>query len=289
MANQKANSVYLGDGVTLDDLMVVYGRILDNVQANFQYRSFLNTEYIDEPVRGGTVKVRKFKNPTSQAYGTARAAREANKLIKNEAEIKVDTDREITEELNGKDKILYTEEGGVALLTAREQAYANAMGLELETAYYTKLQQTAVANGLVNLSAGATTKAKLAILIRALESKTVDGYINGVNRADMVLSLAPQWFDDLEDEIATLPNPRNGGANAQFFHGVEIIPAIRQGFDAVVQYRGAMAQPVALDDFKVDGIELSNDIYAYMSYYFGTGAVLPDLVLAGALDSGISA
>jgi len=286
---QLANSIYLANGTSRDDLLVVQGRILENIQAQYQYRNFLNTEYIDEPVKGGSVKIKRFKNPVSQNYGTARTAGAANKLINTISEIKVDTDKEITEEMNAKDKNLYFEQGGVAFLNSRLNAYVLAMGLELEKAYYVGLQNAATANGFVTLSGGANIREQILILIRALEAKRIPGYIEGVDRSEMVVTVAPEFFDSLESVMATLPNPRNGGQNARFFGNVEITPATRQGFDAIIQYRGAIAQPVVMDDFKVDGIELSNDVYAYLSYYYGTGAILSDLVLGGAISGTISA
>lgn len=285
---QKANNVVKADGVSLDDLLVSYGRIQGTIAAQFVFRQLVNTNYTDEPVKGGTVFVRRMRSSISKPYGTARTNQEGDKAQNNGTDVKIDTDREISEEINGKDKRLYFEEGGAAYLKSRESDYAITIAEELEKAYFVALQQAAQANGLVNVSGASTTEDKISLLIQALE-KIENQNVKGVDRSNMVLTLAPAWYDALEKHTQTLPNPLNGGVNARYFRRVEILPATRQGYDAVVQFRGSVAQPVVFDKFKIDEPDFSNDIYAFMSYYFGTKAVMPDLVLAAALDSGISA
>lgn len=288
MTPQKARDVLASDGVTLDDLLIVYGRIQSTIYADFVFRQLVNTNYTDEPVRGGTVRVRRMKSAVSQDYGTARAAGEGNSQENNGVDVKVDTDKEIAEEVQGKDKQLYFEEGALAYLNTREMDYAIEMANTLEEAYFNELQLTASEAGLVTVSGGSDTKDKLSILIRELESVSNEN-VKNVNVRDMVLTLAPEWYDELEDYLVTLANPFGGGQDVKSFRGVPVLRAVRQDFDAIVQHRGALAQPVVMDKFKIGEIPHSNDIEAYMSYYFGTEAVMPDLVLACALDEDISA
>lgn len=285
---QKATSVVISDGVTKDDLLLQYGKIQDVIAAQFVYRDLVNTNYLNDPIKGGTVKVRRMKTATSQAYGTARTAGEANKLQNNYSKVEVDTDRELAEELSAKDIKLWQEEGALAILEGRREIFGLSMGVELEKAYFTKLQQTAVANSLVDVSGGSDIQDKLSLLIEHLEAIENDN-VHNVDRSMMVLTVAPKWFDALEKVVTTFNNPITGRTDAKAFRGVEIRPAVRQGFDAIVQVVGSLAQPVVMDEFSIDKPDFSNDKYAYMSYYYGTGAVMSDLVFACALDSDISA
>jgi len=285
---QSANSVVTSDGVTKDDLLLSYGAIQGTIASRFVYRDLVNTNYANDPVKGGTVKVRRMASSVSQAYGTARTAGSANDLQNNYSLINIDTDREFAEEMDAKDVKLYLEEGGATILRARENDYAIGMGVEMEKAYFTKLQQTATANGLVDLSGESTTLEKLYLLIRTLEAVENDNVAN-VDREMMVLTLSPEWYDAVEQATTQYENPITGRADARFLGGVEVRKAVRQGFDAIVQVVGSLAQPVAMDTFRVEKPELSNDMYAYMSYYYGTGTVMSDLVFAGALDGDISA
>lgn len=286
---RKANSVLTADGITKDDLMLQYGQIQDRIAAGFVYRDLVNTNYINEPVKGGTVKVRRMKASTSQPYGTARTAGQGSKLQNNFAKIEVDTDREIAEEMDAKDIKLYEAEGGLALLQSRQADFALSMGIELEKAYFTRLQQVAQANGLVDVSGGSDIQDRLSILIEALEAVENDN-VSNVDRAFMVLTLKPSLYDALEKVVTTFNNPVTGRTDARAFRRVEVRPAVRQQYDAIVQVVGSIAQPVVMDEFYIAKPDLSNDKYAYMSYYFGTDPVMSDLVLAADIDgNGISA
>lgn len=285
---QKSNSILTSDGVTKDDLMLEYGKIQGSIAGKFIYRDLVNTQYINEPVKGGTVKVRRMKTSASQPYGTARTSGSGNKLQNNFAKVEVDTDREIAEEMDAKDIKLYDSEGGLAVLSGRKDNFALSMGVELEKSYFTKLQQVAVANGLVDVSGESDVQDKLSLLIRTLEAVQNEN-VENVDRTFMVLTLAPKWYDALEKVVTTFNNPITGRTDAKAFRGVEVRSAVRQGFDAIVQVVGSLAQPVVMDEFYIGKPALSNDKFAYMSYYYGTDAVMSDLVFACALDADISA
>lgn len=281
---QKANSV-LDSAGNPDDLLLQYGQIMDRVAAGTIYRDLVNTQYIDTPVRGGTIQVRRMKASTSQPYGTARTAGEGNKLKNLKPTVKVDTDREIAEEMDAKDKKLWSDKGDLAVLQSRQGDFATSIDIELEKAYFTKLEQTAQANGLVDVSGGSDLQDKLTLLIQHLE-KVENEYVNGVERNFMVLTVNPVIYDALEKIITTMNNPITGRADERFFRRVAIRPALRQGYDAIVQVVGSVAQPVVMDDFYIAKPDLSNDHYAYISYYYGTEAVMSDLVFAADVNGG---
>lgn len=288
MTPEKATSVLSSDGVTLDDLLIRYGEIKGEINAAFISQALLNREYLGgDAVQGGTIRVKRLAMASSQAYGTARAAKAGNALQNNGVDVKIDTDKEIAEELSGKDKALYFERGGLAVLDSRRSSFATAMGITLEEAYFTALQNAAVANGLVDVSTPTAVEDKLLLLIRTLEAKTGDN-VNKVPRELMVLTLSPEWYDELEQYMVTLNSP--DGNSRRMLHRVQVEPAVRQGFDAIVQVKGSIAQPLVMsEDFEVGKWQGSADYYAYMPYFFGTKAVMPELILAAALDDDISA
>jgi hypothetical protein len=285
MANQKATSVLSSDGVTKDDLMVAYGEIQGTIAAAFVSIGLRNTNYTDTPTRGGTVHVKRMKSSVSQDYGTARAAAAANNAQNNGVDVKIDTDKEIAEEMSAKDIALYQEVGGVEYLRSRQADFGISMGEVLENDYFLKLQTDATT---VDVSGASTLVDKLELLIQTIEGVENDN-VKKVDRSMLVLTLAPAHFDDLEAHVQSLPNPRNGGVNADFFRRVEVIPAVRQGVDAIIQVRGAVAQPVVMGNFKVNEAEFSADWYAYLPYFFGTKVVMPDLAFKAALVGDISA
>jgi post-segregation antitoxin (ccd killing protein) len=288
MEIQDSVSVFDSTGVTRDEQLLVYGKIQGTIAAKTVFRDLVNTNYVNEPTKGGTVKVDRLVKATSQAYGTARSSGSGDDLQNNYATISVDVLREIAEEMRASDTKLWREQGAEAVLRARASDYATSMGVELEKAYFEKLQLTAQANGLVDLSGETDLQDQLTLLIETLE-ETVNDNVEGVDRSMMVLTLAPAHFDALEKVLTTMQNPITGRTDERYFRQVAVRSALRQGYDAIIQVVGSLAQPVVMDDFRIDKPQLSNDYYSYISYYYGTGAVMPDLVLAGAIDDDISA
>ena len=73
----------------------------------------------------------------------------------------------------------------------------------------------------------------------------------------------------------------DGGAGNEsigMFHGVEIHSNVRQTADLLIQARGSIAQPVAIDEYEAERIPQSNDFSIDLFYSYGTKAVTPDLV-----------
>jgi hypothetical protein len=285
---QKATSVLYSDGVTLDDLLIQYGAIQGEIFANYQYMQWVNRDYIDgDAIQGGTIRVRRIAMSASQTYGTARAAKSGTALRNNGVDVKIDTDREVINELSAKDKALYTGGNTLQLLTDRRASFARAIGSDLEASYYNTLMNAATANGLVTVSGGSTTVDKVLILVRTLEAIT-NTNVDRVPREMMLLTLAPEWYDAMEQYMVTLNNP--SGNNLKTLHRVQVEVGTRQGFDAIVQVKGAVAQPLVMsEEFELGKWQGSADYYAYLPYFYGTKAVMPELVLACALDEDISA
>jgi hypothetical protein len=217
-----------------------------------------------------------------QAYGTGRTAGTGNVLQNNFAKIEVDTDKEFNEEVNAVDAKLYENGGAGAVLRARQPNYVLGMGIELEKAYYTKLVATASA---VDVSAEADIQDMLTKLIQTLEVVDNDN-VHGVDRALMVLTVKPWVYDALEKVLTTMVNPITGRTDERYFRQVAIRKALRQtGADAVIQVVGSIAQPVVMDEFYIYKPQASNDIATYMSFYYGTGAVMSDLVFKADLST----
>jgi hypothetical protein len=280
MATQPARAIYYQNTVDKDDLAVQYGSVKGTVFAKFISQQYKNTDYLGgEAIRGGTIKVRRFKSSAVQAYGTARSAAAGNKVVNYGVDVLIDTDKELAEELTGKDLALYNAGGLGDLFASRKSDYAIAIGEALETDYFLKLQTAAA---VVDLSASTTIQAKVMQLIQYLESRTGNN-VKKVDREDMVLMLSPEFYDNLAIYLLTLPNPREGGADIKTFMGVETVRAVRQGVDCTIQHRGSVAQPVVLGEARVEQLPLSDEKALYLPFYFGTKVVMPDLVFKAIL------
>lgn len=267
--------------------MVAYGKIQGDIVAQFISQKYKNVNYEETPTRGGTIKVKRMKSAVDQDYGTARSNGAGNKLQNNGVDVKIDTDKEFAEEMSAKDMVLYAKEGGIAILNSRKQSMVLRMGVTLENAYFLKLQTEATTFDSSSFTASDPLEAKVAkleALIRKLESVKNEN-VQNVDRSQMLITLAPEHYDDLEKYCQKLPNPLNGGVEARFFRRVLVESAVRQTVDAVIQVVGSMTQPVVMGEFYVKQADFSADHYAYMPYFFGTKAVMTDLIFKTALSS----
>ncbi len=279
---QNALNIYINNGSDKDKLMQVYADVVDFVQKTALSVRLKNNNFEGEAMRGGSVIVRRLRTAISKAYGTARTAGEGDPLINDGVEVKLDIDREIVEELERKDIDRY----GIAnLMQKRAVNHRAAMVRELDRAFFVAAQ---TAGATVDLSSASTLQDKVEMLIQNLETATGD-HVDGVDREDMVLTVTPFWFGKLQNYIDTLPNPNGGGVAINRFHGVEIVSSPRQDVDAILMYRGAVAQPVAVDAYQSEKINLSNAFAVELFYSFGTKAVMPDLIRKAGFDGNISA
>lgn len=277
--DQEALAIFLNNQSTKDKLAKRYAEVAGTIMSAPLSMQLKNTSVEGEAARGGTVKVFRMKTSVSQAYGTARSAQEGNKLQNNGVDVKIDTDREIVEEIEIKDLERY---GLDNLLAQRTQNHPLAMSANLDQTYFNVLGNVANVVALV----GSTTEDKLLSLIQTLEDLENEN-VNKVDRSLMVLTLAPKWYDALKKYINTLPNP--AGQNVEMFHGVEVHSAPRQTLDAIVQVKGSVAQPVGVTPYSAAKIPFANAVSVELYYSFGTKAIMPDCIFAGALDSDISA
>lgn len=279
--DQEALSIFLNNQSTKDKLAKRYAEVAGTIASAPLSMRLKNTNVEGEAVRGGAVKVFRMKTAVTQAYGTARTAGAGNKLQNNGVTVLIDTDREIVEEVEMKDLERYGLDNIIAKRTANHPV---SMAVDLDQRYFVALQNAAT----VISPTGSTTKEKVLSLVRTLETLENEN-VSGVDRSLMVLSLAPEWYDTLKLEISALPNPNGGGQMIDMFHGVEIVSAPRQQFDAIVQVKGSVAQPLGVTPYSAAKIPLSNAMSLELYYSFGTYAVMPDCIFACALDEDISA
>ena len=276
---------YLND-TDKDKLAIVYGNIQGSIVANTLSGRLKNTQYVGgDMVRGGTVKVRRFKSSVVQDYGTARTAQAGNKLQNNGVDVLINTDRELAEEMTSKDLQLYNFGGVSNVFASRQQDFATAMGIELENAYFAAL---VAASATVDLSGESTVEDKVLKLIRTAEAVSNEN-VNKVNRSDLILTLSPAAYDALRKYMTTLESADLAEIDRRLFHGVQVELSLYQDVDAIIQYRGAVAQPVVMDDVRVERLPLSSEQAVYMAFYYGTKVLMSDLCFKGAIVGDISA
>ncbi len=271
MAKQDALSIYIDD-TTKDKLAEIQGEVLENIQKGAISEQIKNKNYSGDPT-SGSVEISRFANATVNAKGTARTNAKGDKLENSgKVTINVDTDKEIVEEVAKKDVKLY---GVAGLVEKRKSNYVKRMIADLDTAFFAKAEAEGTA---VTPTAGATTLVKkLEELILSVE-KTVNDYVDGVDRDMLVLTVLPEIYSQVGDYIDTITNANGGTVNEEMFRKVRIFSNHRQTSAAICMIDGAVAQLVTVDEYDAEKIPLSNDIGLELFYSRGTKAVMPDLI-----------
>jgi len=271
MARTNALNITL-DGTVKDQLAEIYDKVIDSIQKSAVSMRIKNQNFSGDPSTG-SVEISRFKNAAVAAYGTARAAGKGQ-AIQNSGRVTVNinTDKEIVEELEAKDVKLK----GVGSLMARRAVNHDArMIANLDTDYFAML----VAEGteVTGVSGSDPIQDNVEKLIQGIET-TQNDWVDGVDRADIVITMKPNLFGKLRNYLDTVNDGKSGEETLHYFHGVEVLSNHRQTKDIIVTIYGSGAQPVTVDEYQDEKIGLSNAHAVELFYSYGTKAVTPDLV-----------
>jgi hypothetical protein len=252
-----------------------YGKVIENIQKSAISSQLKNTDLSGTPT-AGTVEAKRFVNAQSQTYGTARAAGKAQSVPLRPVTVPVDQDREIIEEIEQKDTLLYGVEGTIQRRVANHQT---SMTRELELAFFVAANAAGTA-----ITTSVTDIDKLAEAVIQQIEATKNDFVNGVNRDMIALVCDTSTYGDLRgflDKGANNANVTTAPAEFGMFHGVSTYSSVylpaKTGMIAMV--RGSVAQPVLPLIAPPRELELSK-AYAFGIFFsFGTKAVMPDLIV----------
>lgn len=267
MARQDTLSI-LDTKEAKDKLAEAGGKLIENIQKNALSSILKNTEYSGDPT-SGSVEINRFQNATSNDYGTARGNSKGDKIKNGKVTINIDQDKEIIEEVANKDVRMF---GISDIIDRRTKNHASRAIAELDRAFFETAEGAA--------TAVTTSETDIVEVVEALiqKAETVKNeYVDGVDRSMLVITATPSAYGKLCKYIDQV----DGGAGNEsigMFHGVEIHSNVRQTADLLIQARGSVAQPVAIDEYDADRIPQSNDISIDLFYSYGTKAITPDLI-----------
>ena len=270
MARTDALSIKI-DANTADKLAEIQGFVIDTIQKNAVSEKMKNTEYSGDPTTG-SVEIDRFKNAQVDDYGTARAAGAGKKILNTgKVTININEDKEIVEEIAKKDVKLY---GIASIMDKRKKNQALRMIADLDTRFFAQM----VTDGteITELTTAKPIAENLELIIQSIES-TQNDWVDGVDREMIELSVKPSIYGKLLNYIDQVPNPISG-LKEDIFHKVKIYSNHRQTKDVICAIHGAVGQPVTVDDYEPEKIQLSNNYDCSLFYSRGTKAVMPDLI-----------
>ena len=270
MARTDALSIYT-DSNTRDKLAEIQGFVIDTIQKNAVSEKMKNNEYSGDPA-AGSVEIDRFKNAQVDNYGTARAAGAGAKILNTgKVTINIDEDKEIVEEIAKKDVKLY---GIASIMDKRKKNQALRMIADLDTRLFAQM----VTDGteITGLTTATPLVENLEKIIQSIET-TQNDWVDGVDRELIEISVKPAIYGKLLNYIDSVPNPISG-LKEDVFHGVKIYSNHRQTKDIICAIHGAVGQPVTIDEYEPEKIQLSNNYDCSLFYSRGTKAVMPDLI-----------
>lgn len=255
-------------------LSELYGKVIANVMKALVSAGMKNQDLSGDPT-SGSVEAKRFVNATSQEYGTARAAGKGNSVKAKPVVVKIDTDREIVEEVEEKDTRLYGVDG---LLERRATNHVVRMASELDKDFFKTAHENAVQ---VEVADGLAIEEELEKIIQECEN-TQNDFVDGVPRAMMNLVCSTEYYGKIRNNLdkQTRANVDTGAEEFYTWHGVETKSSVHlpAGCRYILMVDGAVAQPVMASQYTAEKIPLSEAYGVSLFFHYGTEAVTPDLI-----------
>ncbi len=256
-----------------DKLAEEYGKVIENLQKSTISEIIKNTDLSGDPT-SGTVEAKRFANATAANYGTARGNAYGDKINALPVVVPLNVNKEFIEEVEEKDLRTY---GVAGLIERRVANQGNAMKRLLERAFFTEAK---TAGSSLSLS-GSTAMEKLEEAIQSIETTNND-FVDGVERDLIVVVASPAFYGQVRNALDTTAqsNIKTNIAEYGQFHGVDVYSSVYlpSGVDFIIMVKGAIAQPVLPSIYNPTKIELSDATGFGIFLYFGTKAVMPDLI-----------
>lgn len=275
MARTNAQAIYTDEQMQVKDLLAErYDALIENIQTEAISMQIKNQNLSGDP-RAGSVEVSRFANAVAKDYGTARAAGAGQKLINSgKVTVNINVDREIVTEIERKD-IRF--KGLADLVAQRTRNHTQVMAVDLDNAFFAEAESAATA---VNVTGLTKASQKVDAVIEKI-TNTKNAYVNGVNRADVEITVTSAIYDELlrEHDFSPINETTVQAGRLGRYHGAVIRENIRQTADILGQRKESVAQPVVIDEYTdPERIPLSNAYATSLFYSYGTKAVTPDLI-----------
>ena len=288
MARTKAISL-IQSGSTKVDLAELSGLVIGNIQKDTLSQGLKSQAYTGNPA-SGSVEFKRFKNSSSQPYGTARNAGKGDAITVPPTTVNLNEHREIVEEAAKFDLDTF---GVGNIMARRADNHVDTVTAEFDTAFF----QCAFDEGTsVTPDASATIEDILETMIQIVETVKND-YVRGVPRNMIRLILDPVTYGKARNYLDKGTNNANVDTAAEdfaIFHGVKVYSSINLPVTSetvetsktktttcriISMIEGAIAQPAVIYPYKEpEKIPLSNDYGVSMFFDYGTKALAPDLI-----------
>lgn len=267
---QEALNIMLQDGTTKDNLKQVLSGVLENVSAKAVSEQIKAKNGSGTP-EGGVIEYKRFVNAELKDKGTARKAGKGDAVKGKPVKVVIDTDKEIVEELQGKDVKLYGIDG---MAERRKVNHQSAIIRYLDREFFAKVLEGTEVTAKDNVQ---DTIDDLLGRARTLKNNFIDGIesdllvivINGTYRKAMkkILDELPNGTDPKEQAIGMYDSVRVYESNR-----------LPTDVEAVVMMDGAIAQPYYVSEYSAEKVPFDDAVALEDYLYKGTKALMEDTI-----------
>lgn len=267
---QEALNIMLADGETKDKLAETLDGVIENVSVSAVSEQIKAKNGSGSP-ESGVVEYKRFANAKLEDKGTARKAGKGNSVKAKPVQVVINTDKEIIEELQGKDVRLY----GIACMAEKRKVnHQSQIKAYLDREFFLKVFEG------TRVDEKETAKESVDEILEKARTLKND-YIDGIDSDMLVLVLNSTYRKALKDYMDELPkgtDPKN--ASIGMYDSVVTYESTRlpEGVKAVVMIDGAIAQPYYVSEYNAEKVPFDDAVALEDFLYKGTKALMEDTI-----------
>lgn len=267
---QEALNIMLQDGSTKDNLKQVLSGVLENVSAKSVSEQIKAKNGSGTP-EGGVIEYKRFVNAELKDKGTARKAGKGDAVKGKPVKVVIDTDKEIVEELQGKDVKLYGIDG---MAERRKVNHQSAIIRYLDREFFAKVLEGTEVTAKDNVQ---DTIDDLLGRARTLKNNFIDGIESDL----LVIVINSTYRKAMKKILDELPNGTDPKEQAiGMYDSVRVYESNRLPTDveAVVMMDGAIAQPYYVSEYSAEKVPFDDAVALEDYLYKGTKALMEDTI-----------
>lgn len=267
---QEALNIMLADSETKENLKQVLSGVLENVSARAVSEQIKAKNGSGAP-EGGVIEYKRFANAELKDKGTARTAGKGDAVKAKPVKVYISDDKEIVEELQGKDVKLYGIDGMAERRKVNHQA---AIIRYLDREFFAKVTKG------TEVEAQATVQDTIDYMLekaRNLKNK----FIDGIESELLVIVVNSGYRKAIKKILDELPNGTDPKEQAiGMYDSVRVYESTRlpDGIGATVMMDGAIAQPYYVSEYAAEKIPFDDAVALEDYLYKGTEALMPDTI-----------
>ncbi len=267
---QEALNIMLQDGETKDNLKQVLSGVLENVSARAISEQIKAKNGSGTP-EGGVIEYKRFANAELKDKGTARKQGKGDPVKSKPVKVYIDTDKEIVEELQGKDVKLYGIDG---MAERRKSNHQSAIIRYLDREFFAKVLEGTKVEAKANVQ---DTIDDLLERARTLQNEFIDGIESDL----LVIVVDSKYRKGMKKILDELPNGTDPKEQAiGMYDSVRVYESNRmpKGVRCVVMMDGAIAQPYYVSEYSAEKVPFDDAVALEDFLFKGTKALMEDTI-----------